>query len=110
MLGTEHNVVPCLHLAVRGELFRQCFFLRTRSPQLEDKVLLGDTLVPYYSNFAEACDEFEIWVEICSGLNCVCNQCFECCCLGILGLLTQLVHLQSSLCLPILDKFTCAGR
>ena len=67
MLGTEHNVVPGLHLVVGGELFRQCFFLRTGSPQLEDKVLHGDTLAPYWSNFAEAYDDFENRVEARSG-------------------------------------------
>ena len=47
VLGTEHIVVPCLHLDVGGELFCQFYFLRTGSPQLEDKVLLDDTLAPY---------------------------------------------------------------
>ena len=47
VLGTEHTVVPCLHLGIGGEFFRQFFFLHTGSPQPEDKVLLGDTLAPY---------------------------------------------------------------
>ena len=67
MLGTEHNTVLGLHLDVGGELFHQCFSLRTGSPQLEDKFLPSDTLAPYWSNFAEAYDDFENQVEVCSG-------------------------------------------
>ena len=59
MLGTKHNKVPSLHLVVGGELFHQCFFLCTRSLELEDKVLRGDMLAPIWSNFAEAYDDFE---------------------------------------------------
>ena len=64
MLGTEHNVVPGLHLVVGEELFRQCFFLRIDSSEPKDKVLPGDTLVPYWSNFVEAYDDFERWVVV----------------------------------------------
>ena len=67
MLGTKHNAVPGLHLAVGGELFRQYFSLCTRSPKLEDRVLHGDMLAPYWSNFAEAYYDFENWVEVRSG-------------------------------------------
>ena len=67
MLRTKHNTVPSLHLAVGGELFRQCFFLHIGSPEPEDKVLPSDTLVPYWSNFAEAYEEFENLVEVRSG-------------------------------------------
>ena len=66
-LGTEHNTVPSLHLAVEGELFRQYFFLRTDSPEPEDNVLPGDTLAPYWSNFTEAYDDFVNRVEVHSG-------------------------------------------
>ena len=59
MLGTEHNMVPGLHLAVGGKLFCQYFSLLTRSPEPEDRVLHGDTMAPYWSNFDEAYDEFE---------------------------------------------------
>ena len=69
VLGTEHNVVPCLHLVIGGELFLQCFFLRTGSLQPEYRVLLGDTLAPYQSNLVEAYDDFEIQVEACSEQN-----------------------------------------
>ena len=110
MLGTEHNVVSGLHLVFGGELFRQCFFLCTDSHDLEDKVLPSDTLAPYWSNFAEAYDEFEKWVEVRSRKNCMCNRGFDCYCLGILGLITQLIHLQSSTCLEIIDNFAGAGH
>ena len=67
MLGTEHNMVPSFHLAIGGELFHQCFSLRNGSPEPEDRVLHGGTLAPYWSNFAEAYDDFENRVEVCSG-------------------------------------------
>ena len=67
MLGIERNVVPGLHLNVGREFFRQFSFLHTDSPEPEDKVLLSDTLVPYWSNFVEAYDDFENRVEVCSG-------------------------------------------
>ena len=67
MLGTEDNTVPGLHLVVGGEVFHQCFFLHTGSPEPEDRVLPSDTLAPYWSNFAEAYDDFENRVEARSG-------------------------------------------
>ena len=67
MLGTEHNMILGLHLVVGGELSHQCFFFHTDSPELENKVLPGDMLAPYWLNFSEAYDDFENPVEACSG-------------------------------------------
>ena len=39
----------------------------TNSPKPKDKVLPGDTLAPYWSNFSEAYDDFENQVEVRSG-------------------------------------------
>ena len=41
--------------------------MRIDSPEPEGNVLPGDTLEPYWSNFAEAYDDFENGVEACSG-------------------------------------------
>ena len=62
MLGIEHNVVPVLHLVVGGELFHHF-----RSPKPEGRVLRGDMLASYWSNFSKAYDDFENQVKVCSG-------------------------------------------
>ena len=64
VLGTEHNVVPGLHLVVGGELFHHCFSLHIGSLELKDKVLPSGTLAPYWSNFVEVYNDFENRVEV----------------------------------------------
>ena len=64
VLGIERSAVPGLHLTVGGEFFHQFSFRCIYSPELEDKVLHGDMLAPYWSNFAEAYDDFENLVEV----------------------------------------------
>ena len=97
-------------MAIGGEIFYQHVYLRTGSPKLEDRVLHVDMMKPYWSNFAEACDEFGNWVVVRSRYNHTCKRDFECCCLGKFGSMTQLNHLWSSTRLEILCNFAGVGH